>query len=79
MEIYKELMEDKGLSLTAKAVYVYISEIGANIKVSKMEIAKELNVNRNTIIKSYKELVQAGYIEEYRSSVNQASIVRLLK
>ena len=75
---YKEIMEDKELSLTARAVYVYIKDVGIN-NISKKGLAEELNVDRSTIIRIYKELVEAGYIRESRTSINQSSRIEFLK
>lgn len=74
----KEIMEDKQLSLTARAIYVYIKDIGIN-NLSKKGLAEELSVDRSTVIKAYKELNEAGYIKESRTSINQASKIEFLK
>lgn len=75
---YKEILEDKELSLTARAVLIYLLEIGIN-NVSKKGLAEELNVDRSTIIRTYKEIVDAGYIRESRTSINQPSRIEFLK
>lgn len=75
---YKEILEDKKISLTARAVLIYLMEIRIT-NLSKKGLSEELNVNRNTIIKSYKELTKAGYIKESRTSINQSSKIEFLK
>ena len=75
---YKELLEDKELSLTARAIYIYIKDVGIN-NISKKGLAEALNIDRSTIIRIYKELIEAGYIRESRTSINQSSRIEFLK
>ena len=64
--IPKSLMQDKSLSIQAKAVYAYLAtyaDKNGKCYPSKVRMETELNVAESTLQKYIKELVAKGYLK----------------
>lgn len=65
--ISKEILEDTNLTPTEKGIIIGLYSLtvnnSLNIGLSKNEIARRLNISRNSYLKYEKSLIEKGYIE----------------
>ena len=63
--IYKAVMQDKRLSVTAKAIFAYLSSYAGAGTVSfpsRTRILKELGISESTYYKHFRQLIDCGYL-----------------
>lgn len=74
------IIKDTKISISARLLLLYIISNAENGQVhkDKKEIATELGVKRESIIRWVKELTNTGYIVEDREYLNKPSVLRIL-
>lgn len=76
-----KIIENKRLTIAQRLLLIYLFEKqGENQMVikNKKEIAEELGVSRDAVIRNLKELVETGFILEERETINKPSRIRIL-
>ncbi len=71
--IYKAVMQDKRLSVTAKAIFAYLSSYAGAGTVSfpsRTRILKELGISESTYYKHFRQLIDCGYLTVVQRKVD---------
>lgn len=75
------IIENKRLTITQRLLLIYLFKNRENnqfVIKNKKEIAEELGISRDAVIRNLKKLVEDGFILEERESVNKPSQIRIL-
>lgn len=71
--IFRSVMRDTSLSIGAKAVYAYLCTFAGNKKIafpSRKLMCHELGINKDTLTKYMRNLLDAGYIKKEQEKVS---------
>jgi predicted transcriptional regulator len=78
-----QVMRDPGISVRDKAVYAYLCTFADSrnnqLKVSVYRMAAELDVSKQTVIRSLKELEQSNVITRVSRGRGQSKVTVILK
>lgn len=77
IRVNKDLIKDKKLSDRARMVYIYISAYNEDVPFGFQpdKVAKGLRMNKTTLYKYLKELIDAGWIERQYKHVDGKVVI----
>ncbi|WP_027416264.1 helix-turn-helix domain-containing protein [Aneurinibacillus terranovensis] len=76
-----DILTNKKISVAERLLLLYLQEKQENgvVNKEKKEIAQELGIRRETVIRYVAELQEHGFIREERDYTNKPSKIRILK